>query len=64
MIWALAALAVIAAVAGWQTRRHERQVRQWREDRHRVEAYGERIAANNARPDGDIVAVAPIRDTD
>jgi membrane protein implicated in regulation of membrane protease activity len=55
----LAVLTVLAIVL--VERRENRRDRIWREEHDRLEQYGERLAAHNGHPDGDIVAIAPAR---
>lgn len=64
MILALAILAGLAAFVAFKIHRQNRRDRQWRDERARLEAYGERLAASNGHPDGDIVAIAPTRPRD
>lgn len=57
----LAAVLVIAALAAVAIHAHRRYrlEQRWRNERDRIEAYGERMAAHNGHPDGDVVAIVP-----
>jgi hypothetical protein len=50
-------IAAVARVAHCNNKR----ARYWRQERERLQAADERLAAANGRPDGHIVAVAPTR---
>lgn len=56
---ALIAIAALIALIAHTARRQRIEDRRWREERMRLEAYGEHLAAHNGQPDGDIVAIIP-----
>ena len=61
MTVALVILAVLTVLASSRSSNAARTSRDriWRQERERLEAYGERMAAHNGHPDGDIVAISP-----